>query len=564
MSSSEHIVIHLQTIDDKHYIRIVCTDNTKKYFNEVDKAYKTIKENASDNVPEATLHNGTCSNVFYNSADLYPRLIHDVNYKKFKNVDKIVTICPNLWHVEGVKIDINDWYTDEFIPYISNKISSYIEDANDENYFSIDEKTINWKEVREKQCLTCVFEETLTLYQIQHFETSTDGMVILTRDHFLAIIFQFVYNNFCIICSNTEESEQFFNVTYSGYKDLEVKYCQHSRGVFLNKSALTTEDVIILLSFLQIKKDALSIIPRCKEYIQILEADIMVNDISYESDPFQTWYSFYEIDPGTTSTCIYSCDTAFLTVPYEEKKALDQINGVVQDGQCVALVKNILKNNIVLFDEEIKYLSEFKKLSMLLYKDTITSSVLSVINNQPIGNDFVKELKQLVRILEINFDTECKQDIKDTLSANIPHNIGTPKLTETHSDVETPIVKNLKLQKLYTKQYVDTMKNDNVETLASVVVENVYQYLLKDCHLTMDRINKNQIGKDLFDLGVTKTRKSKGYVYGIEDTSKKGEKYDYMLTAKQNYQMRADEPVTPVQNVSCWLKPARYIIPETI
>lgn len=81
-------------------------------------------------------------------------------------------------------------------------------------------------------------------------------------------------------------------------------------------------------------------------------------------------------------------------------------------------------------------------------------------------------------------------------------------------------------QKLYTKTYVDLYKNDSLETLAATVVDNVYDYL-SERYLPAGEINKNQISKDLVELGVKKTRKSKGYVYGLEDTAKDTHKESY-------------------------------------
>jgi hypothetical protein len=86
------------------------------------------------------------------------------------------------------------------------------------------------------------------------------------------------------------------------------------------------------------------------------------------------------------------------------------------------------------------------------------------------------------------------------------------------------VVKNTEkcatIQKNLTKVYVDLFKNPIKETPASIVHDNIYT-LLKD--FTADEstmtINKNQIGKDLTDLDVKKTLKSKGFIYGIENTN---------------------------------------------
>jgi hypothetical protein len=83
-------------------------------------------------------------------------------------------------------------------------------------------------------------------------------------------------------------------------------------------------------------------------------------------------------------------------------------------------------------------------------------------------------------------------------------------------DIIIMIDRELKQRNL-TLEYARLFKDDNTQTMASVVVNNVMKYLSK--HIKEEHIKKNMISKDLIISGIKKMRRANGYVYGIEDTS---------------------------------------------
>lgn len=135
--------------------------------------------------------------------------------------------------------------------------------------------------------------------------------------------------------------------------------------------------------------------------------------------------------------------------------------------------ENLISNIIYIFEKELEYLAEFKKHAPL---DQVSGKISTFINTNQIKHQDIQELQTLLSVFESS------------------------KMNRQHE---------------LTKQYVEKHKNDNEETLATIVVDNVKRYL--NDHI--DVINQNQIGQDLVELGVIKTRKSKGYVYGINDTN---------------------------------------------
>jgi hypothetical protein len=70
-------------------------------------------------------------------------------------------------------------------------------------------------------------------------------------------------------------------------------------------------------------------------------------------------------------------------------------------------------------------------------------------------------------------------------------------------------------QKKHTETFVKLHKDNSFETDASVVVERVRSYLSDK----LECVNMNRIGQDLVDLGVKKTRKSRGFVYNMRAPS---------------------------------------------
>lgn len=559
-SSSEHIVVHLQQIAEKNYIRIISARDTQSYFEEVQKAYE--KPNV------LTTH------IFYNCADLYSRLVHDLNFKKFKGIDKIHSVCPSLWSVESTG-DIEKWYEDVYVPWISNKLASYIEDMDEDPYFAIDPPGVDWKNVTQSGHVTCTFSENKTLYQLNGYEKTSDGMIVLTRDHMLSILFYYVHNNYSSIYNVGETHPSKKPESEEGEKDIDivVKMCTAMRGAFINKSSLSTEDVASLMKTMGIGNDLMKQVAMCKNYVTILEGQAMTNMIPFEEDPFSTWYSFVgDFDVQDSCGCLYDIvfqDSQVKNVSHGN--ILAEIEATInnKDGNIIEMIhtramkqgqdksspqettkvlfKNLLNDNITLYDEELKFLKEFEKLSQFSYKNTMTANIVTSINNKRISSDFVKELRNLVDILGGGNKNEEECDVDNN----------TNKVIQTGNE---------SLQKLMTQAYVDLYKNDTLETLASTVIENVYQYLV-DSAMRTESINKNQIGKDLVELGVKKTRKSKGYVYGIEDTSnkKRGDgKYDidHSKASKENHQLRANIP--PALNVDpiLFCKPGKFLVPR--
>jgi hypothetical protein len=70
-------------------------------------------------------------------------------------------------------------------------------------------------------------------------------------------------------------------------------------------------------------------------------------------------------------------------------------------------------------------------------------------------------------------------------------------------------------QYIYTQRYVDHCKDNTAETNANTVIASVLSFL-QSC-ISENDINRNRIGQDLIEMGVRKTRKARGFVYGLRE-----------------------------------------------
>jgi hypothetical protein len=549
-------------IDTKIFIRIVPTSEVTKYFEEVNKTYGDTIDVSSDLIK-----------VLYNCADFHERLVHDLRYKKFKGISSTET-CPGLWCID-TPTNVNEWWKETYLPWVTSKLLSYIEDLDEDAYFDIVPEQEDWGFVADQKITQCIFDE-VTKYKLLNVERTNDGKYVLTRNHLLCLVLDYVNNNHGSILgfgTGTTKLPETEDAIPS--VDLDCTSCDNVRGSFINKDVLTTLDVQKLLSVLNISNDVLKRVTTCRNYVKILEGEALTRNIVHETSAFGAWYQ--NLDDSSFDASDNAIDVVFanaISVGASTATSLPQPMTVMRPffelgtgsteqvflgfetvkqadnppkPSTQVVYKNLINNSINVFDVELTYLKELQRLSSITYNTDVTKTVLETINKQKVSTDIIKELQQLLDILE---DGQEEGTTKEDKIAPDENNAWS-------------------LQKLITKTYVDLYKNDTLETLASTVIENVYEYLLQGS-LAQEQINKNQIGKDLVELGVRKTRKSKGYVYGIEDTTSKGKKdpkieVDIDRVSKDNHQLRC--AYTPdhatLQQPWPFSFPGRFLVPST-
>lgn len=505
-----HIIIHKHAINEMIYIRIAVAAKTDDYFKELKIAYDQDASSTDDNV-----------HVIYNCGDMYERLLHDIKYKKFKDVE-LEYVCNDM-SLALVKSGINDeWFKDVYVQWIESKIAFYFADMDEDTYLQPDPEAIDWTAIQDAEYVVPQVTAGEKCYLLKHYEVSHDGKIVLSREHVLAAI---ITRESGRIIPSVDEN---LDLTAGVHSSI------HRRSIYIDKDALTSTDLTSLIyscfppEF--VIKAITSTSIRC--IINACETESLV---PYEWNVHQKWYSFIENDAIMLTSCSLS---EVYELPYcspiTQRKTHLQ-NETEPDSASVNTViyRNIVNGVMYTLASELKHLKEFTKLSDFAYRTNEMSNVLASLQHSKIPIDFLDELKRFISILE---DDE---------------------------HIEDPAA----LQRELTAVYVDQHKNDNLSTVANVVVENIYKYLvtmMKDPSV----VNKNQIGKDLVDLGVKKSRRAKGYVYGIEDTSVMPAKepsvsvYPDRLKASREVRGLRSYPPIPSDNIdqaNIWCKPGKYM-----
>lgn len=540
---NDNIIIHLQIINEKYYIRILTISKISDYFEEIKNAY----DNHIDKY-DSSVH------LFYNCTDLNERLINDLNYKKFKEIEKIISIYPGFWQIiPKIETNIISWYNNIYINWIKAKLNMYLDDDIDSIYFDINLKSIKWNTIDFKKYIYVSYSDsTNSNYNLLNCESTKDGQFIISKIYLLAIIIKYIENNYTKILRNEKEDNEPIK------SNLIITPCLSLRGITLNKTVLLNEDIEFLFKdkLINIDINLLNVITQSTNYLEIYK-DLATNQYnSSETNLYKNYYSFIETDDNLKNICdsdivfdededniitnkLFKANSILETkknieimknILYTQRPNILDTSGIFIDQTKVIenlpkitkmIFKNLLNNNLYTYDVQFNLLKEFRLISCFVYKSEFTGKLIENINKHHISIDIINELKELINILDTNtaiIDNNfiVASPISVNIKSLVSNNITNIDIIASNIISQNSSLPNTLLQKLLTYAYVELFKKDNNETLASLVIDNIYTYLLSK--ISVSKINKNQIGSDLVELGVKKLRKSKGFVYGIEDT----------------------------------------------
>lgn len=289
---------------------------------------------------------------------------------------------------------------------------------------------------------------------------------------------------------------------------LPVKY---GRGYAVSKKTLNIGDVCEV-----IKHVGVSV-----EDLDIIEDEIINGNHNIMGCEEQHHYSLLD---DVDLVCPNSIDYVFDT-PYFRQDSKDGREPVTKPSRFLYL--NTLKNTLHCLDVDALNLSEFEKLQEVTFKNESTNIVLfAIMQAGSIGREFAVELRELVSLL-------CK-------FLNVDDQVG--KIVENPRNPQYEA----------TKEYVKRNMSRIHVTPATIAINNVFQYLHHVKGMPESEINKNQIGSDLVDLGVKKTRKGKGNYYGLSC-----ENWGMMTRVKKISweDLRGSVPLVSPWNVSSYKEP---------
>lgn len=155
------------------------------------------------------------------------------------------------------------------------------------------------------------------------------------------------------------------------------------------------------------------------------------------------------------------------------------------------IYKNCITGRTLVSEKPLDSLKELSKVATIEASTDFGRSVIGLSSGMSVTKQDVDDLGAIYSQLRLLFPADTKQE--PAKASTNPHEV---------------------IQTLYTQSYVNRFKDDASETNAASVVSQVSQYL--GGLMLQNEINRNSISKDMVEMGVKKTRKSHGYVYGIK------------------------------------------------
>jgi hypothetical protein len=158
------------------------------------------------------------------------------------------------------------------------------------------------------------------------------------------------------------------------------------------------------------------------------------------------------------------------------------------------IYKNKLTGTTIVTERPLDSLKELEKVATIDAVTEFGRSVMSLATGTRLTQQEIDDLGAIYSQLRLVFPAEKK--VESVKQGTNPHEV---------------------IQTLYTQSYVNRFKDEAAETNASAVVSQVTQYLTGV--MPPHEINKNSISKDMVEMGVKKTRRSHGYVYGMKNAT---------------------------------------------
>ena len=485
MGDENHIILHLFTLTNRYFVRIVSVDHTDDYISEINTAYPELQ---------------VCNLVpLYNSAEWTSRLFNDIKYKRFKGTTiEPFQSKPGLWEVKGSNQE--EWFENEFEPYLRLKLLEYEEDNYEGDTDIIQYILSNIHSIQPTKyieiCSSNITSKADT-FKLKAPERTEDGEVILTKNQKLAMI---------LTCIAYNASEMKMNGDYE--HDILLRQCEDSDNIYLSNDTFTLKEIPYLLDSFGINYISIIQLTTNNKYRSFVQANIGngLNEhnvvlpklgFAYLEDQAENtlddYYEsfYYNVDAEkmridfkcTESDIVRKVPTVKKVVPQPEPK----------EQWCLCMNNITSKLEKYIYTKQYKYLSEISVLCDVNVKTKMGESMFNTLLTMK-RDDVDNVIEDVSQFLDI---------IKTVFQSNRGCN--------NKGDV-------LNMQKYHTSNYVEKYKDDNSETMASAAIEKVFMFLSK--YISGKDINMNQIGKDLVDLGVKKTRKTRGNVYGMANPSK--------------------------------------------
>lgn len=443
---------------------------------------------------------------YVNCENWYPRILSDLNFKNFKKFKLISLGKQGLWSISGA--DIVQEVHSEIHNFILMKIMSYNEDENEPSFLDNMLKS-EWEQ--DAVTLTRLNNEAF-VYALKFASGDVaqhdQGLYVPSYKQWQQLIFELMpyrkidKSHMDLILaspawSNLTEKEKEEHLAMCLPKnDLEVTQCEYTQNMCLNGDTIYVTDINTLFDALfgeaHVEK-SLRKIETSQEYIKYLNSTICSEGFVSHCSMSYAWVDDKK-EPGSFLDMIDACACL---APTPRHKPIETVTDAKNATRHWIYKSGVNDTQLVSLSEPLHELVEFDLVKDVCMEGEIGKCLLNHLHQfvGPLNKTHLKDLATFMEIIrKLDLDCDC----------SIQRECGEADNKDT--------------QFLHTKVYAETFKDDDMETVASAVIEKVHGYLKQV--LKSGNVNMNRIGMDLVELGVKKTRKARGYVYGIKDPIK--------------------------------------------
>ena len=508
----QHLLVQCIHISNKYILRIVKIQYTTDFITEATDVYPGVD----------------CSNyiVFHNTAKWFERITTDIGYKNFKKV-KLVNIHPGLWVIESNDLkeftDVKNWFTMNIEQYIRTKLISYYEDEDSEK--NIIDTIIEYAETNFHTMDDCLHHIDIQadFIHIKRPEILTPNVYILSIAELCSIIyitfyleynFDNLYNKYKILHVNIEDELDIPSIQ----PKLEFNTCEFTGNITVNKTHFHIKELVLyIIKTLDITSSEYLKIKSHATFKSIVETSTDIIPFSYADNDNYFWSGtprFISYDPiidlvteeETIKNKNYKKEHEYSIMYFDIAELHTSIT--TQKVESLKIEKEINTATLSHQSPNLLYMNSISKEMKRCVKNIVYHNEMTFINALTMKTDIGKHIGDIIPHINHDNVVDIISDINSILKTlqtlYVPH-------------VQIQSKTNEDSQLYYTRKYVEKYKNEDKETLASQVIDRIIYFISK--HMDPKDINMNQIGRDLVELGVKKTRKTKGFVYGIEHPS---------------------------------------------
>lgn len=473
-----HIILQYLEIENARYIRFVCTESSNDVATECDMVYGAGKWRRD------------LLKTYYNCSKWLERLMGDLSYKKYKTI-KLEKAYEGMKRIVSTEqsSEIERWFSEDFEPFIRVKLTGYNEEDDEEINLVDMMKDITGYDINEHIEIAYDAKGYPCNFKLKKPEFNEDGDIVLSQSQLRAMLcFSVTYYN--------DISSSFITDVQNNLDTYKTKInrCPYTNNIYINYDGfMNINDIPYFLFKLRLTYDD---IIQMKIHTYDIDRRFSMNNVTgYNILDSKLSFTYFGTSEEPEALPAYGAQIDWPgLIPIRDAKTSNK----KEEPRLEYMYINNITGQIGKYSQKITLLTE---VSFMICTNDIATN-LGKIMLDSIFDIGAGEVPSIMKDIEIFSNILQKIHCRTT-----PQPLNCVSMGSTGD-----------MQKNFTHHYVEKFKDENVDTMAADVIEKVYTFLNR--LMNSKDINMNKIGQDLVDLGVKKTRKTKGNVYGIKNPFK--------------------------------------------